>query len=182
MSMEYESAICYTAPISNIEDFISRPFNKIEVGKSLGSPDIQLLKWLPTLTYEVAIVYQHPIWSIIKSGQYIPNWIIPEFSTIFLHSHPTISNSLDQSLPSIPDLINCSNNIKNLIISEKGITHFWRFDPNIIGTRIRNRIPPEIENSDDQLRALARIGANFKIYPWQKINDDSLQKLFCLDD
>src|SRR3989338_4294809 len=115
-------------PIVKPREFLVRP-RGVEIGRLPAAPDIELLRWLPTLDNEVGLVFQDSNWYIIKSiGLAVPTWSMSEESGIRIHSHPAqFSPGQDNKhnfIPSHPDLLHCSVLGKEFIVSGQGITQY----------------------------------------------------------
>lgn len=187
-------------PIVEPREFLSRPFKRLEVGELAQPPDVELLKWFPTLPDESGLVYQEPRWFVIKASYFgVPSWIMPQNSDILLHSHPSYEimcderggpferfhkyfGEHDESLPSTRDFGNCSAKAKNFIVSPKGITQYWpvfseggncHLDVRELERRLR-----ESQGLEEYLRSLKEICARFQVYPWEELDDEKLAILF----
>jgi len=184
------------------QEFLSRPFEKLEVGELAQPPDVELLKYLPTLPDETGLVYQKPRWFVIKASSLgVPSWIMPGKSDILLHSHPmsepqwakdkTIEfldrlaikdfGEWDNSLPSEFDFGNCSETAKNFLVSIKGITQYWPiFSDNqrLDVGNIQRRFGGKILRVKEYLSFLTEIGARYVVYPWKELDDKKLETLF----
>lgn len=169
-------------PIVKPKEFLLKPFERLEVGE-IKPPNINFLKWLPKISNETGLVYQEPRWFVIKASDRIPGWMMPENSDILLHSHPHEKNGIQtaEAIPSIGDFLNCSSIAKNFIVSQKGITEYWGVNP-----KAKQSLEIEIARNKlfnkhkirEYLRFLGEIGARFKVYPWEKLDDEKLTTLF----
>ena len=172
--------------ILNPKDFLVKPFERIEIGILAALPNIDFLRWLPTIKRETGLVLQHPKWYVIKASEIgIPRFLLPHSSDTLLHSHPFHEeDKLSQgALPSIGDFVNCSPTAKNLIASSLGITQYWY----IKDEAKRKNMEAELlgffprfsdgKNLFAYLKFLETSDARYEIYPWSSINEQGLKEL-----
>lgn len=193
-------------PIVDPREFLSRPFERLEIGELVQPPDIALLKWLTTLPDETGLVYQEPRWFIIKANSIgVPAWIVPEKSDILIHSHPMLEaqwvqdrrseyldrlvieclGEFDSSLPSRWDFGNCSPVGKNFIVSQKGLTQYWpilaRDESHFLSIdeiEVMGKRFGNILELKVYLQFLKEVGARFNLYPWEQLDQEKLNSLF----
>lgn len=173
-------------PIVDPKEFLIMPFQRLEVGRLAAMPDIELLRWLPTIENETGLVLQEPNWYIIKgSAMGIPSWIMPSNSDVLLHSHPFDEGDKknEGSIPSLGDFFHSSQTAKNLIVSFLGITQYWSVK-DYAGKRALeaeiSAFSPRFlkrESMARYLRFLDDIGARYEIYPWDQVDEQELRKL-----
>jgi hypothetical protein len=171
-------------PIVEPKEFLLKPFEKLEVGELIKPPDINFLKWLPKVSDETGLVYQEPRWFVIKAFDDVPNWLMPQNSDILLHSHPHQKGRIQdtEAIPSMLDFFHCSPLAKEFIVSKKGITEYWAVNleakQHLEMKIVRGRWSPLQYKTQEYLDFLKRIGAKFKVYSWEELDDEKLAKLF----
>ncbi|MBI4100274.1 hypothetical protein HY439_00845 [Candidatus Microgenomates bacterium] len=172
--------------IFDIKNFLSKPPGQLaEVGQLPRMPDIDLIRWLPTLNYDAGLVLQDSTWYVIRASTMgLPRWQMPHNSEILLHSHPYDGEDEQNdggSIPSISDYLNCSPTAKNLIVSHRGVTQYWRVIPekhHLLEIEIhRTNFRFGKGSKTEYLKFLDEIGAKFTVYPWEEIDEEKLSRL-----
>ena len=173
-------------PIVDPKEFLARPFQRLEVGKLATGPDIELLRWLPTLKDETGLVLQEPNWYVIKASPVgIPRWIMPWNSDVLLHSHPFDAKDKKSEglIPSLGDFLNSWSVAKNLIISSFGITQYWsvedRANRRALEAEVSAYHPRFLKRGSmpKYLRFLEDIGAKHEFHPWVSVNEQGLRDM-----
>lgn len=183
MSTEQQQGL-HELSIVDLKEFLDKPFKQIEVRRLVSSPDLPLLRWLPTLTDEVGFVLQHPTWYVIKASDMgIPNWVMPSNSDALLHSHPIDEDEQenDGSIPSIPDFLNCSPIARNFIISFSGLTQYWQVEDEEAKRTLRAALYSGRYGSGSKkhyLPFLQDIEARYERHMWDEISEQKLNELF----
>lgn len=173
-------------PIVDPKEFLPKPFQKLEVGRLATMPDIELLRWLPTLGDETGLVLQEPIWYVIKASHIgVPSWIMPSNSDVLLHSHPSDAKDKkgERSIPSLGDFLNASPTAKNLIVSSFGITQHWYVEyyagRRAIEAEMSAFFPRFLKRDSmpEYIRFLKDIGARYEIHPWNRVDAQKLRDM-----
>jgi hypothetical protein len=167
-------------PIVEPKEFLSKPFERLNVGELRKAPNINFLKWLPKIPNETGLVYQDPRWFVIKASELgVPKWIMPENSDILLHSHPHDKNA--EAIPSMRDFLNSSPYAKTFSVSKKGITEYKAINHSakeyLQRQIVRGKTFSE-HKIQDYLDFLGEILARFKVYPWKELDNKRLAILF----
>ncbi|MDZ4227834.1 MAG: hypothetical protein U1E54_01170 [Candidatus Levybacteria bacterium] len=172
--------------ISNPKEFLAKPFVRLEVGKLMAPPNLELLTWMPSLKDEAGLVLVEPDWFIIKaSSRGVPSFLLPKSSDTLLHSHPFSDEDKhdEGSVPSLGDFVNCSQTAKNLIVSSFGITQYWFVEDrdkrrnleaelNAFSPRFNDR-----KSNPDYLKFLEENDARYRLYSWDGLNEEGVEEL-----
>jgi hypothetical protein len=173
-------------PIVDPKKFLIGPFQSLEVGRLATTPDIGLLRWLPTLENETGLVLRKPDWYIIKGSSIgIPSWIMPPDSDVLLHSHPSDVGDKNgaRSIPSDGDFLNSSPTAKNLIVSSFGITQYWHIGDHdgrrALEAEMSAFSPRFLEGDSlpEYLQFLKDIGARYEFHPWYLVDGQKLSDM-----
>jgi hypothetical protein len=183
---DFHTARSKEPPIVDPEEFLARPFQGIEAGRLATAPDIEFLRWLPTLKNETGLVLLKPDWYIIKGSSVgIPSWIIPPKSDVLLHSHPSDGEDKTcvRAFPSLGDFFNGLPTARNLIASPFGITQYFPIEDDRGRTAVEAEITafsPRFNTARDTteyLRFLEDVGARYEIHPWDRIDGQKLRDM-----
>lgn len=178
MTPEYKGAP-NIPPIVNPREFLEKPFERLRVGRLETPPDLELLRWLPSLKDETGLVLQEPTWYIIKASRIgVPSWIMPKDSDVLMHSHPIVEvEELSGPIPSTGDFLNCSPIARQLIVSSKGITQYWPVEEEYKRILEANFFSFGPGTLDKYLMFLESINARFEVFPWEEIKENKLTEL-----
>ncbi len=169
--------------IYDARDFFQKPFERVERGRLLKSPDLDLLRWLPTLSDEHGLSYGDGSWFAIKGSRLgIPAYAVPNDSQIFIHSHYQLPDD-DGSTPGLHDLLVANPQRQEWITSEKGMTRYWALQESwqrhmVEIEAARTRQVYTSKNVDEYVEFLASLKVRFDVYPWEKLSDQKLENLF----
>lgn len=169
------------------QEFLARP-KGVEIGRLPFTPDIKLLRWLPTLDNEVGLVFQKSNWYIIKSiGLTVPTWPLSEESDIRIHSHPAPQSGGGQDdehdfVPSHPDLLNCSALGKEFIVSREGITQYWPIQDaegrQALKQGLERHKPGNLQpTAEEHLDLLKRVNARYNLNSWEDLSEEKLRDI-----
>lgn len=164
----------------DLRRYLETPFERLDVIQIDRQPDLELLKWLPSLVNETGLYFMEGKWFVVKASELgIPSWLLPLGADILIHSHETSEDERDDgSIPSIRDYLNCSPKAKNLIVSSKGMTQYW---PPEIGEQFQ-----KLEWADERglflnivelqayLNFLESLNLKYQITSWGEIDKEKL--------
>jgi len=182
MTLEQESSQ-NLPPIVEPREFLDRPFIAYEVGRLPSSPTVAFLQWLPTLKTETGLGLIKPHWFVVKASEMgVPSYLMPAYSDVLIHSHPKADDEEKEPghIPSAGDFHNCSETAVNLLVSEKGITRYWKPEDDRDRRSISQAIFNETYSKDvpSYLGFLKSVNARFEVYSWEEVGETKLTELF----
>jgi len=172
------------ALISDPRSFLDRPFVRLEIGRLPTFPDIDFLRWLPTLKAETGLFLWRPTWYVVKASERcVPRWMMPNNSDTLVHAHYIIPDEEEEPsyIPSPGDYYCCSSVAKNFIASMYGITQFWSVNDPAARRGLKAVIEQEAYGREmphkEYLDFLKSIHAEFTLHSWENLDNQTLREL-----
>lgn len=164
----------------DLRRYLEKPFERLDVIQIDRQPDLELLKWLPSLVNETGLYFMEGKWFVVKASELgIPSWLLPLGADILIHSHEATEDIRDDgSIPSIRDYLNCSPKAENLIVSNLGITQYWRPETNEQFQKLEwadeRGLFLNIVELQAYLNFLESLKLKYIIIPWEEIDEEKL--------
>lgn len=164
-------------------DFLQR---ELHDGPGLGvlesPPDLDFLKWLPTLPNSTGLVLEDSVWYIIQgniTGIFLGD---TRNSKVIVTVHQGVGLTPDESLPSVNDFNNCSPTARNYVVSEIGITEYWRPETYEGRREVEREVFHRMESGrvltpDEHAELLERVEAEYQTYRWEDLTEEKITEL-----